>query len=91
MQIIGGTVSSLHHHAADHQLINPVSDIGQCQRRIRPDILSFAGKCFLYFRKKGYALFHFTPSLVSSSTMPLANSSSRISSALAKFFAFLAA
>ena len=40
---------------------------------------------------KPYALFHFTPSRVSSKIIPFSNNSLRISSARLKFFSFLAA
>ena len=67
---------------------NPISDIRQSQRRITPQILVFKMKQFI----KLYQIrFHFTPSRVSFSSIPFSRSSPRISSALAKSLAFLAA
>ena len=86
--MVDRTVALPDKDCTDDQLIDPISDIRQSQRRITPQILVFKMKQFI---KLHQIRFHFTPSRVSFSSMPFSRSSPRISSALAKSLAFLAA
>src|SRR5699024_5850396 len=99
VQLIHLLIGSADQHRPHHHLIRRISDISQGQRGILFQIMNrqmkFLRQIFLRRILQRfcllYALFHFTPSLVSSSTIPFASSSSRIASARAKSLAFLAA
>ena len=81
-------VAFLNKDRPDDQFINSIPDICQSQRRITPQILVFQVKQLFQLHQ---IRFHFTPSRVSFSSIPLSRSNPLISSALAKSFAFLAA
>ena len=91
MQDAGRSIAALHNDRADDQIIDAVPDKRQCQWGIGPDVHPIAYKFLPDCAKQAQALFHFTPSLVSSSTMPLSRSCCLISSARVKFFALRAA